>query len=198
VRSALEKRRIELVGVGTYMRDTTAVKTALLELKRKHPEAIIVVGAYLPSAVFTQWARKLNVNCPIFNMSFVGSEALAGTLGAAGDGVYITQVVPFPTGDAIPLLTEYREALLANEATAQPSFGSLEGYIAGRLSAVALALAGASPTRESFLSTLHESRTFDIGGFKLSYGPGNNRGSNRVFLTAISRGTIVPVDRLAR
>lgn len=198
VRRALEKRRIELIGAGTYMRNTTAVKTALLELKRKRPEAIIVVGAYLPSAVFTLWARKLNVNCPIFNMSFVGSEALAATLGSAGDGVYVTQVVPFPAGDAIPLLTEYREALLANEATAQPSFGSLEGYIAGRLTAVALAQTEAAPTRESFLSALHESRTFDIGGFSLSYGPSNNRGSSRVFLTVIDRGAIAPVDWLAR
>ncbi len=198
VQEALKRRGIELAGAGSYMRNTTAVKTALLGLKRQDPEAIIVVGAYLPSGVFTQWARKLGVEAMILNLSFVGSEALATTLGPAGNGVYVTQVVPFPGGDAIPLLAEYRKALLANDATNRPSFGSLEGYIAGRLTAAVLARAGNPPTRKSFLSAIVETGTFDIGGFKLRYGPGNNRGSDQVFLTMIRDGRIDPAERLAR
>ena len=197
VRQALDRHRVELVATGTYMRNTTAVKTALLDLNRKDPEAIIVIGAYLPSAVFTQWARKLGVKALIFNISFVGSDALAATLGEAGDGVYITQVVPLPRGDAIPLLAQYRKALAANDATARPSFVSLEGYIAGRLTADVLARAGGTPTRESFLSALAKTGTFDIGGFPLKYGPGDNQGSDQVFLTVIRKGAIVPAERLA-
>ena len=196
VRQALDRRGIELVGAGTYMRNTTAVKTALLGLNQRNPEAIIVIGAYLPSAVFTQWARKLDVKALIFNISFVGSDALAAALGPAGEGVYITQVVPFPDGTAIPLLAEYRKALVANDATARPSFGSLEGYIAGRLTAAVLARAGGSPTRESFLSALVNTGKFDIGGFTLKYGPGDNRGSDQVFLTLIRHGAVVPAERL--
>ena len=71
----------------------------------------------------------------IVNISFVGANALAEALGPAGDGVYVTQVVPFPDGDAMPLLAEYRAALAAHDPLAQPGFGSLEGYIAGRLTA---------------------------------------------------------------
>jgi ABC-type branched-subunit amino acid transport system substrate-binding protein len=198
VRDALKRRGLEPVGVGNYMRNTVAVKTALLGLKRENPEAIIVVGAYLPSGVFTQWARKLGVEARIFNLSFVGSESLAATLGRAGDGVHVTQVVPVPRGNTIPLLADYRRALRANDATDRPSFGSLEGYIAGRLTAAVLAKAGNPPTRKSFLSALVETGTFDIGGYKLSYGPGNNRGSNQVFLTVIRDGRIDPAHRLAR
>lgn len=198
VRKALERRGIELVGIGSYMRNTTAVKTALLGLKQENPEAIIVVGAYLPSGVFTQWARKLGIQARIFNLSFVGSESLAATLGRAGAGVSVTQVVPFPGGDAIPLLAQYRKALQANDATDRPSFGSLEGYIAGRLTAAVLARAGNPPTRKSFLAALVETGTFDIGGFKLSYGPDNNRGSSQVFLTVIGDGRIDPAQRLER
>jgi ABC-type branched-subunit amino acid transport system substrate-binding protein len=197
VQQALGRRGIELVGTGTYMRNTTAVKTALLGLNRQNPEAIIVIGAYLPSAVFTQWARKLGVDALMFNISFVGSDALAEALGPAGEGVYITQVVPFPGGDAIPLLADYRRALVANDATARPSFGSLEGYIAGRLAVDVLAQAGDTPTRESFLSALTETGTFDIGGFTLSFGSGGNRGSEKVFLTVIRDGAVVPAERLA-
>jgi ABC-type branched-subunit amino acid transport system substrate-binding protein len=196
VRRALERRGIELVAAGTYMRNSTAVKTALLGLRQRNPEAIIIIGAYQPSAVFTQWARKLGIKALISNVSFVGSDALAAALGPAGDGVYITQVVPFPGGDTIPLLAEYRKALVANDVRARPSFGSLEGYIAGRLTANVLARAGDVLTRESFLSALTDTGTFDIGGFTLRYGPGDNQGSDQVFLTVIRNGDIVPVERL--
>ena len=38
---------------------------------------------------------------------------------------------------------------------------------------------------------------FDIGGFTLTYGPGDNRGSNQVFLTLIRQGAVVPAEWLA-
>jgi len=198
VRQALERRGIELAGSEAYMRNTSAVKSGLLGLKRQDPQAIVIVGAYLPSSVFTQWARKLGLAVPIFNVSFVGSAALAAALGPAGDGVYISQVVPYPRGDSIPLLEQYRQALVANDATAKPSFGSLEGYIAGRLTAEVLRKAGENPTRESFLKALVEIGTFDIGGFELTYGKGDNSGSDEVFLTVIKDGDIVPAERLSQ
>jgi len=198
VRRALERRGLEPVGAGTYMRNTTAVKTALLGLQRQKPEAIVVIGAYQPSAAFTQWARKLGVAAQIVNISFVGSDALAAALGTDGNGVHVTQVMPFPEGNSIPLLAEYREALVASDASAQPSFASLEGYTAGRLTVAVLAQAGNPPSREGFLSALTETGTFDIGGFKLTYGPRDNRGSHQVFLTVIRDGNVVPVERLTR
>jgi ABC-type branched-subunit amino acid transport system substrate-binding protein len=197
VRRALDRRGLELAGTGTYMRNTTAVKTALLGLNRGSPDAIIIIGAYRPSAVFTRWARKLGIRARIFNISFVGSDALAAALGRDGEGVYITQVVPFPESGSLPLMAEYRKALVANDVTARPSFVSLEGYIAGRLTAGVLARAGDAPTRKSFLSALTDTGTFDIGGFKLSYGPGDNRGSDQVFLTVIHNGDIYSAERLA-
>lgn len=198
VKQALERRGLELAGSEAYMRNTTAVKAALLGLKRRDPQAIVIVGAYQPSATFTQWARKLGLSVPIFNVSFVGSAALVQALGPAGEGVYISQVVPFPSGDSIPLLAEYRQALVANDATAPPSFGSLEGYIAGRLTAEVLRKAGENPTRASFLKALVETGTFDIGGFELAFGKGDNSGSDEVFLTVIKDGDIVPAERLSQ
>lgn len=199
VRRALERRGMTLAGAGSYVRNTTAVKTALLALRGAQPEAIIVIGAYLPSAVFTQWARKLGVDATIVNISFVGANALAEALGPAGDGVYVTQVVPFPEGNAMPLLQEYRAALAALDPAATPGFGSLEGYIAGRLTTEVLRRLGREPTRLDFLAALAGIGAFDIGGFILRYGPGDNHGSDQVFLTMISGdGSIVPVEDMAR
>lgn len=198
VRRALERRSLKLVGAGPYMRNTTAVKTALLGLQRQDPEAIIIIGAYQPSAVFTQWARKLGIEAQIVNISFVGSDALAASLGPAGNGVHVTQVMPFPEGDEIPLLAQYRQALVSSDSNARPSFGSLEGYIAGRLTAAVLARAGNPLSREGFLAALGDTATFDIGGFMLKYGRRDNRGSHQVFLTVIRDGAVVPTERLTR
>jgi branched-chain amino acid transport system substrate-binding protein len=198
VLQALERRGMSVAGTGAYQRNTTAIKTALLGLRQNDPEAIVVIGAYQPSAAFTRWARKLGVDAVIFNISFVGSNALASAVGPAGDGLYITQVVPFPEGDDIPLLAEYRAALTDHDPNAQPAFGSLEGYIAGRLTAAALERTGEAPTREGFLDTVATSGPFDLGGFTLRYAPGDNRGSDRVFLTVIEDGAVVPAGRLER
>lgn len=196
MRQALARRGLELVGAGAYMRNTIAVKTALLALRAEDPQAIVIIGAYLPSSVFTSWARKLGLDALILNVSFVGSEALAEALGPGGEGVYITQVVPFPGGDRIPLLGEYRAALAAYDRDARPGFGSLEGYIAGRLAAEILSREDGAPTRSGFLATLAETGRFDLGGLTLRYGPGDNRGSDQVFLTVIEGdGDIVPVER---
>jgi branched-chain amino acid transport system substrate-binding protein len=194
VREALQRRHLRLAGTGTYARNTTAVKTALLTLRDAEPQAIVVIGAYGPSAVFTQWARKLGLDAAILNISFVGTDALAASLGPAGAGVFVTQVVPFPTGDSIPLLRQYRSALAVHDAAARPGFVSLEGYVAGRLTADVVSRVEGEPTREAFLRQLVETGSFDIGGFMLDYGPGSNRGSERVFLTEIQAdGSIVPV-----
>ena len=199
VERALKQRDMTLAAAGTYVRNTTAVKTALLALRGARPDAIIVVGAYEPSAIFTRWARKLGVDALIVNISFVGANALANALKPAGEGVYVTQVVPFPEGDEMPLLAEYRGALAAYDSAALPEFGSLEGYIAGRLTLEVLRRIGAEPTRADFLGALAGIGAFDIGGFVLRYGPRDNRGSEQVFLTMIrADGSIVPVEDMAR
>ncbi len=199
VTQALERRGMRPAAAAAYLRNTTAVKTALLTIRSAQPDAIIIIGAYQPSAVFTQWARKLGVDALIANISFVGANALAQALGPAGDGVYISQVVPYPDGDTMPVLAEYRAALAAFAPDAAPSFVSLEGYIAGRLAIDVLGRLGPSPSRAGFLSVLAGVGDFDIGGFALRYRPHDNRGSDQVFLTMIrGDGTIVPTEEIVR
>ncbi len=205
VRRALDRRGMKLVGEVTYMRNTIAVKRALLGLLDSDPEAVIIIGAYRPAAHFIKWARKIGMEAVFVNISFVGSNALLKELGGAGDGVVVTQVVPFPRDTAIPIVARYHAALKAADGAAQPGFVSLEGYLAGRLAVDALRAStapgdgeGALPTREAFLRTLEESGPIDLGGFEVEYGPGDNQGSDQVFLTTIRGGGFVPVTRLLR
>ncbi len=190
VLGALERRRgsrVELVAVGVYPRNTTAVKAALLDLRRGNPEAVIIIGAYEPVAALIAWARHTGLNSVFLTVSFVGSNALARELGPAGAGVLVTQVVPFPTDSSIPIVAAYHRALTAYQADALPGFVSLEGYLAGRLAIASLDRCGREVSRACFLASLRRTDAIDIDGFELRYGEDDNQGSDEVFLTVIGR-----------
>jgi ABC-type branched-subunit amino acid transport system substrate-binding protein len=199
VKRALEKRGMELVAEGIYERNTTAVKSAVLAIRKGRPEAVIMIGAYKPCAEFIKVARQVKLDAAFVNISFVGSEALAKELGGAGEGVIVTQVVPFPRDPSIDLVKRYQDALKAANAGAEPGFVSLEGYVVGRLVVAALQRLEGEPTRQAFLDGIAKGGAFDFGGMTLRYGPDNNQGSGDVFLTVIQAdGSFKPVKTLAR
>lgn len=197
VRRALERRELSLVSVGVYPRNTTAVKTALLDLRGGQPQAVILVGTYEPVATLIAWAQATGFN-PIFaTISFVGSKALARELGPAGTGVLVSQVVPFPTATDPAIVGSYRSALTAYAPKAEPSFVSFEGYLAGRLAIAALTGCGREVSRACLLENLRRADVINLEGFKLRYGDGDNQGSDAVFLTAIDRdGEYRPIQSL--
>ena len=185
VTAALDARGMSLVAEGTYTRNTVAVKSALLEIRKAKPQAVVMVGAYKPLAEFIKLARKMKMDPTFVTISFVGSKALAAELGAEGDGVIVSQVVPQPWDTDLPVVAAYQAALKASDDTAEPGFVSLEGYIAGRLAIEGLRAAGSDLTRDSYLAALNNLTTIDLGGMTLNFGPGDNQGSDDVFLTRI-------------
>ena len=184
VQKALEKRNMKLVAEGTYERNTVAVKGALLDIRKGNPEAVIMVGAYKPCAEFIKLARQVKMDAQFINISFVGSNALAKELGAAGSGVIVTQVVPLPEDASIPVVASYQAALKAQDANAKPGFSTLEGYLVGKLAIEALKKVSGEPTRKAFLEAAL-GNSFDLGGVKLTYSATDNQGSDDVFLTQI-------------
>ncbi len=196
VLQALERRDMEPVAIGLYPRNTTAVRTAFLDLRQGDPEAVVLVGAYTPVAALIAWARHLGEDWTFVTISFVGSNALAEELGPVGDGVFVTQVVPFPIDDSLPVVSSYLSALSAHDPGAVPGFISLEGYLAGRLAVVGLERCGRNLTRACFLSEILQGDPVDIDGFELSFGTGDNQGSDTVFLTVIRDGRYVPTDSM--
>lgn len=197
VRLALDRRDMEPVAIGLYSRNTTAVKTALLDIRQGDPEAVIMIGAYQPVAALIAWGRHIGLDPIYMTVSFVGSNALAEELGPAGTGVYVTQVVPFPSDDSLPVVAAYSQALAAYASDAEAGFVSLEGYLAGRLAIAGLDACGRDVDRDCFLGNMRDSDVIDVDGFELRYGDGDNQGSDSVFLTRIGPdGSYQPVATL--
>ena len=199
VRAAFDRRGMDPVAIGVYPRNTTAVKTALVDIALGRPEAVIVVGAYQPVASLVAWTRRLGLDPVFMTLSFVGSNALAQELGPGGAGVYVTQVVPFPTASRPRIAATYRSALRAHAAQAEPGFVSFEGYLAGRLAIEALERRGREVDREGFIQALRDTGDIDLDGFRLAFGDRDNQGSDAVFLTVIDEsGRYRAATRLVR
>jgi ABC-type branched-subunit amino acid transport system substrate-binding protein len=181
VERALKKRNLQVVAKGTVERNTVEVTKAVDTMVKAKPQAIVMIGAYKGCAQFIKDMKKAGVSPSFWNVSFVGSKAIAKELDKEGRGVQISQVVPFPWDPAIPVVKEYRRAL------EEAGFGSLEGFIAAKVMAEGMRRAGKNLTRDSFIKAMESMGEYDAGGFKVSYSPENHNGSKFVDLTIISR-----------
>jgi len=193
---ALQRRGLEPVGSGYYERNAGATTAAVFHIVEADPEAVVMVGAYVPVAKTIQTVRE-QIDPVFMAISFVGSKALAEELGPDGAGIYVTQVVPSPDDPSMAVVAKYQAALLAYDPEATPSFVSLEGYLAGRLAIAGLEECGRDLTRDCFLRAIRGKQNVDIDGFLLRYGPDDNQGSDAVFVTVLGKdGKYRQVDRI--
>src|SRR3954470_13155419 len=111
VERALKKRNLDVAGKGTVERNTVDVKAAVDAITKAGPQAVVMIGAYKACAAFVRDMKKAGADATFWNVSFVGSKALAKELGDEGRGVQVSQVVPFPWDVTIPVVKEYRKAM---------------------------------------------------------------------------------------
>ncbi|MGE0357379.1 MAG: ABC transporter substrate-binding protein [Burkholderiales bacterium] len=185
VERALAKRKLQVAAKGTVERNTVEVAKAVADIRKAEPQAVVMISAYKSCAAFIKEMKRAGSDPTFWNVSFVGSKALAAELDKEGRGVQISQVVPFPWDSSVPVVKEYRKLL--DTAKAEPGFGTLEGYIAAKVMVEGLRRAGRNLTRESFIRAMETLDPYDVGGFKVSYGPNDHNGSKFVDLTIISR-----------
>ena len=194
---ALERRGLEPVATAVYPRNTTAVKTTLLDVIEGNPQAVIIVGAPAPVATFVNWTTKLGLKLVRLTTSFAGGSALLRNLSEEslnGAGLLMTNVVPPLLGKALPVVDQYHAALREFAPEVEPGLVSLEGYLAGRMAAVAMELSGPEPRRDQVLPTLRGAGRIDMGGFVLEFGPDDYQGSDAVYLTSVGPdGEYLPV-----
>ena len=88
-----------------------------------------------------------------WNVSFVGSKALAKELGPEGRGVEISQVVPFPWDLSVPVVREYRK-LLEEAKAGDPDFGTPRGLHLRQGDGRGAAPRGPQAHRESFMRAM--------------------------------------------
>ncbi|MFZ2649543.1 MAG: ABC transporter substrate-binding protein [Burkholderiaceae bacterium] len=189
---ALKKRNMAVVVKGTFQRNTLAIKTGLAAMLDAKPDAIVMVGPYAPLATFIKEARVAGLKSQLATVSFVGTDSLVAQVGKEGDGVLISQVVPFPEDDSSALAKDCRE-LIAKHSNVKLGFVNFEGCITARLLINALEKAGKEPTRSGLIAAMDGMKGVDLGGVTVSLASDNHQAMNQVFLTQIRDGRITKI-----
>ena len=187
VTRALSKRQMTAVAAATVERNTVDIAKALDAILKASPEVVVQISAYKSSAAFIKQARSQGFGGQFFNVSFVGSSALAEELGDAGNGVVISQVVPFPFQGNSVIVREYQQRM-TESGQKEFDFSSLEGFLAAKVLTEGLKRAGRTLTREGLITALESLKDFNMGGFTINYSAKSHEGSNFSDLTIIGRG----------
>ncbi len=186
VQRALTSRGLQPTAVATVERNTVDVAAAVKTLVAAQPEVVVQISAYKSCAAFIRESRKAGYGGQFYNVSFVGTQALADELGKDAAGVVISQVMPSPFGTAVGLVNDYQQALHRFDPKAEPNYTSIEGYVAARVIVDALRRLGGRPTREGLISSLEGLSGYESRGYRLHFGPTKHVGSNFVELSMLT------------
>ena len=181
---------------GRYERNTLAVENGLADILFASPtaKAVIIVGTYAPAAAFIKLSEENGFHPYFLNVSFVGAEPLAAALGKKGDGVIITQVVPY-FGCDVPVVKAYAKAMAEYNPLLEKSFSSLEGYIAARILILGLSCINGPIDRESIVEGLESLNDFDIGlGVSLKLSKNEHQACHKIWPTVIKNGVVAPFE----
>jgi len=192
VTRALAALGLKPAAVGTVERNSLDVDAAVRSITRAQPEAIVQIGAYRACAAFIGAARRNGFLGVFYNVSFVGTKALADELGAEAQGVAISQVMPYPFSQAKPIVSEYLAAAKLTYGTGfEPSYGSIEGYVAAKTLVEGLRRAGPNATADSLIAGLESMHDVDLGGYFVDFSAQKHVGSRFVDMTILdARGKI--------
>jgi branched-chain amino acid transport system substrate-binding protein len=183
---ALKALNLEPVGVGLVERNTVEVASAVQAIVPKQPDAVVQISAYKSCAAFIREARKAGFGGTFYNVSFVGTQALADELGRQAMGVVVSQVMPFPFSLTTPISREYLSAVQKAGGDNKPNYSSMEGYVAAKLFTEGLRRAGRAPNREALINGLESVQSLDLGGFVVGYGGKTHVASRFVDLSMLT------------
>lgn len=183
---ALKSRNLEPVATATVERNSVDVANAVEKINAAKPDAVVQISAYRSCAAYIRAAKAAGYGGTFYNVSFVGTQALADELGKDGAGVVVSQVMPTPYTASKPISREFQEAIGKGGNKVQANFSSMEGFLAAKLFTEGLRRAGSRTTRDGLISGLEAIGTMSMGGYSVSLSPTNHVASRYAELSMLT------------
>lgn len=184
---ALDKHGLKPVATATVERNSVDVAAAVQTLNAAAPDAVVQISAYKSCAAYIRAARKAGYGGTFYNLSFVGTQALADELGKDGVGVVVSQVMPSPYSTTRPIAREFAEAVKKAGGNAQANFSSQEGYLAAKVLTEGLKRAGSRlGSREGLIQGLEAIGSQSFGGFQVKFSATEHVASSFVELSMLT------------
>lgn len=186
VTAALASRDLKPVAVATVERNSVDVALAVANITSAAPDVVIQASAYKTCAAFIRAARKTGFGGSFYNVSFVGTQALADELGKEAAGIVVSQVVPNPFSPAQMISHEFIEATRKSNGSVQPNYSSFEGYIAAKVFADGLKRTTGKNGRDGLITALESMGNMSFGGFNVNFSAREHIASTFVELSMLT------------
>lgn len=187
--AALAKRSGELVARGSYEKNTILVADAVRTIAATAPQLVVMISNTAASAEFVRQFRGTGVPAQLATLSVTDGAQVADKTGVAlAHGLAISQVVPDPTDNSLPLIREIRErAKKFPPAEAPINHTFIEGYLAAKVLGEGLRRAGNDPTPRKLRDTLEAISGYDAGGIVIDFAADEHVGSRYSDITILNR-----------
>ncbi|CAM8655838.1 LivK ABC-type branched-chain amino acid transport systems, periplasmic component [Comamonadaceae bacterium] len=186
VQLALAKHNLKPVAIGTVERNSVDVAKAVETINAASPEAVVQISAYTSCAAYIRAARKAGYGGGFYNVSFVGTQALADELGKFGAGVVVSQVVPSPYSAGKAISREFADAVRRSNGAVQTNYSSMEGYIAAKVLAEGLRRSGGKGGADGLMAALESINNMSMGGFNVNFSKVDHVASTFVELSMLT------------
>ncbi|MEY4736299.1 MAG: hypothetical protein RL302_618 [Pseudomonadota bacterium] len=183
---ALDALGLKPIAVATVERNSVDVAKAVQTINAAAPEAVVQISAYKSCAAYIRAARKAGYGGGFYNVSFVGTQALADELGAEGAGVVVSQVMPTPYSNAKGISREFVEAVRKSNGAVSANFSSMEGFVAAKVLSEGLLRANGRGGREGLINGLESIGRQTYGGFNVNLSHTDHVASSFVELSMLT------------
>lgn len=170
VEKAAATHRVELLSKQPLEADGSRINETVAKAAAGKPPAIIIISAGKPSVDFIDAYLKAGHRSIFYMLSVTSNAQLIRVLGERARGIVISQVVPSPWNQSVPLVREFQQLATAagvNEYT----FSQMEGFLSAKTLTEALKRSGKVPSREGLIRGLEGSNRLDLGGYIVELSP---------------------------
>lgn len=180
-------KKINLVPQALPLKRNTAVgKAEIQTLLAQTPQFLLNTALSGAAAQIQKELVGMGRIIPTSSLSFVGADQFITAAGPSSAGVSIAQVVPSPTAQ-IPAVRECLLALQAAGVKTAMNTTHLEACFGAKVLVEGLRRAKKPVTRASLLDALANLGSYDLGGYKITFGNGTQHGSKFVELAMVTR-----------
>ena len=183
----IASQKLTETAITTVENNSSDAAAAAAKIAASQPEAVIMGLAGTPTVEFVKAIRKERKGLPLYALSVMGAAATMKAMGTDATGITVSQVMPLPTNNVLPLVREFQLAWKAAGMTLAPSHLALEGYVNAKVFSEALRRAGRNPTQAGFIDSVWGMKNYDVGGYEVSFTDSSKSASRFVELNMVAR-----------
>ncbi|PJI95935.1 amino acid/amide ABC transporter substrate-binding protein (HAAT family) [Acidovorax sp. 69] len=164
VKTSVQAHKVGLVAQAPLEVDGSKMAEAVATVAKTSPQAIIVISAGKPSVDFVDAYLAAGHRSAFYMLSVISNAQLVKALGERARGIVVSQVVPSPWNQSMPVSREFQVLAKAKGIT-EYTFSQMEGFISAKFLVEALLRAGTKPTRAALVQAMESMKNVSLGGY---------------------------------